>query len=141
VLVIPFRNLLVRSTKPVRVERFRVCECVDFVWSAQSKIVRRFRRDRVEHSSQDRVSVSPRSCVYFTRCSLKFGSDLKNLHQGGECRERTKTGDRVKKTLWQDFGRPSGRPTCTRLRSVDRSVDRYCTRKRNPAASVDRYFQ
>ena len=34
--------------------------------------------------SQDRVSISPRSCVDFARCSLELGSDLKNLHRGGE---------------------------------------------------------
>ena len=34
--------------------------------------------------SRDRVSISLRSCVDFTRCSLEFGSDLKNLHRGGE---------------------------------------------------------
>ena len=40
-------------------------------------------------SSRDRVSISfralkQRSCVDFARCSLEFGSDLKNLHRSGE---------------------------------------------------------
>jgi len=62
--------------------------CVDFV-----KIVCQFRQER---SSRDHVSISPRSCVNFARSSLKFGSDLKNLHRGGGCRERAKTKeDRV----------------------------------------------
>jgi len=73
-MVIHFRNQLVCSAKSR--------SCVDFV-----EIVCRF---HPECSSLDRVSISPRSCVDFTRCSLEFGSDLKNLHRGGECREREK---------------------------------------------------
>ena len=49
--------------------------CVDF-----AEIVCRFLSERL---SRDRVSISPRSCVDFARCSLEFGSDLKNLHRGG----------------------------------------------------------
>ena len=65
----------------------------------QDEIVCRFRRDRVLISPR---ALKPRSCVDFAEIvcrfrqviywsSLEFGSDLKNLHRGGVCRER---GDR-----------------------------------------------
>jgi len=38
----------------------------------QAEIVCRFRMERL---SQDRVSILPRSCVDFARCSLEFDSD------------------------------------------------------------------
>jgi len=46
--------------------------CVDFVRSAQAEIVCRFRRDRMSISPGDRLEV------------VEIGSDLKNLHRGGE---------------------------------------------------------
>jgi len=58
----------------VRLARSR--SCVDF-----TEIVCRFRS---KCSSRDRVSLSPKSYVDFARCSLEFGSDLKNLYRGGE---------------------------------------------------------
>ena len=73
--------------------------CVDFVRSEQAEILCRFHRDRVLISSG---ALNPRSCVDFAEIvcqfrqvidwgSLEIGSDLKNLHRGGELWER---GDR-----------------------------------------------
>ena len=48
--------------------------CVNFVRSAQAEFC---------------MSISPRSYVDSSRCSLDFGSNLRNLHRGGElCKER-----------------------------------------------------
>ena len=120
--------------------------CVDF-----AEIVSRF---HLERSSRDRVSILPRSCVDFARCSLEFGSDLKIFTDVENCRE---IGD---KSLMEEFfnsleeiiqrlesrrsenvvhmqseqkaGRPLGRPACTTwctttVRSAERSTD--CTTK------------
>ena len=46
-----------------------------------TEIMCRFHSERL---NRDRVSILPRSCVNFARCSLKFGSDLRNLHRGEE---------------------------------------------------------
>ena len=74
----------------------------------QVEIVCRFRRDRLSISFG---ALKPRSCVDFARCSLEFGSDLKNLHWRGEYRERIKIRDRVFK-LYD-------------MISIDRAVDQY----------------
>jgi len=73
-----------------------------------AEIVCRFRRDRVLISFG---ALKSRSCVDFARCSLEFGSDLKNLHWRGEYRERIKIRDRVFK-LYD-------------MISIDRAVDQY----------------
>ena len=73
--------------------------CGAFQWKAELQI-----------PSQDRVSISsgarkPRSCVDFAEIvcrfrqvidwgTLEIGSDLKNLHRGGELWERGDRGDR-----------------------------------------------
>ena len=68
--------------------------CVDFTRIAQAEIVCQFYRDCVSISLESlklRSCVDlPRLCVDFFRSSLEFGSNLKNLHQGGECRKRIK---------------------------------------------------
>ena len=52
------------------------------------KIVCQFRRDFLSVSLGALKSIL---CVDVAKSSLEFGSDLKNLHRGGECRERAKT--------------------------------------------------
>ena len=84
----------------------RECMCGAFQWIAElqipSRVVCRFRRDRVSISSGARKL---RSCVDFAEIvcrfrqvidwsSLEIGSDSKNLHRGGICRERGDRGDR-----------------------------------------------
>ena len=46
--------------------------------------------------SRVRVLISLRACVDFTKCSLEFGSDLKNLHRGGELYGEGDKGDNGK---------------------------------------------
>ena len=94
--------------------------CCDHLKSIISVLVIHFGTNWSVRPSRDHVSISPRSCVDFARCSLEFSSDLKNIHRDEECREKAKIGDRV----FQDFDRPDGRPTCTRFGSVNRPVNR-----------------
>ena len=68
--------LAIRLVRTSFVSLVKSRSCTDF-----NEIVCRFRSER---SSRDRVSISLRSCVNFAKYSLEFGSDLKNLHRGGE---------------------------------------------------------
>ena len=84
-------------------QSLKLKSCVDFV-----KLVCRFCRD---WWSRDLVSISPRSCVDFDRCSLELSSYLKKFHRVGECRE----GKNRKHRVFKLYDRTS----------VDWAVDRH----------------
>ena len=95
-----------------------------------SEIVCRFRRDRVSISSG---ALKPRSCVDFAEIvcrfrqvidwsSLEIGSDLKNLHRGGELWERGDKG--IEKVSTEIENQRSEKRRIEQARLCSRSVAR-----------------